>query len=179
MRHPATKPATGRWLLTAALAAAGTILTTTGVRQERAAPAAVAPADATLPPRLRALGRHLPTALRIPAVGVDVRLVRPGRRPDECSVAPGAAARDGAWVFYRLVTLRPGDRVTVDRADGGTATFVVTAVVRHPASAFPTARGSSRAHGAGLRLITCGGTFDRSRRSYTDNVVVYARALPG
>jgi hypothetical protein len=25
-----------------------------------------------------------------------------------------------------------------------------------------------------LRLITCGGTFDRSRRSYEDNIVVYA-----
>ena len=27
-----------------------------------------------------------------------------------------------------------------------------------------------------LRLITCGGDFDRSRRSYYDNVVVYAVA---
>jgi len=25
-----------------------------------------------------------------------------------------------------------------------------------------------------VRLITCGGTFDRSRRSYEDNIVVYA-----
>ena len=28
-----------------------------------------------------------------------------------------------------------------------------------------------------LRLITCGGTFDRSRRSYRDNVVVTARLV--
>jgi hypothetical protein len=27
---------------------------------------------------------------------------------------------------------------------------------------------------AALRLITCGGTFDRSRQSYEDNVVAYA-----
>ena len=28
--------------------------------------------------------------------------------------------------------------------------------------------------GATLRLITCGGSFDRGRRSYDDNVVVFA-----
>jgi hypothetical protein len=30
--------------------------------------------------------------------------------------------------------------------------------------------------GPSLRLITCGGPFDRSVRSYEDNVVVYASA---
>jgi hypothetical protein len=29
-----------------------------------------------------------------------------------------------------------------------------------------------------LRLITCGGSFDRSQRSYRDNVVVTARLAP-
>jgi hypothetical protein len=28
-----------------------------------------------------------------------------------------------------------------------------------------------------LRLITCGGTFDRDRGSYRDNLVVYARLV--
>jgi hypothetical protein len=27
---------------------------------------------------------------------------------------------------------------------------------------------------AGLRLITCGGSFDRQARSYDDNIVVFA-----
>jgi hypothetical protein len=29
---------------------------------------------------------------------------------------------------------------------------------------------------AELRLVTCGGTFDRAARSYRDNIVVYAVA---
>jgi hypothetical protein len=32
--------------------------------------------------------------------------------------------------------------------------------------------------GPELRLITCGGEFDRSRQQYRDNVVVYAAAGP-
>jgi hypothetical protein len=32
---------------------------------------------------------------------------------------------------------------------------------------------------AGLRLITCGGTFDRSTGHYRSNVVVYARLADG
>jgi hypothetical protein len=27
---------------------------------------------------------------------------------------------------------------------------------------------------AGLRLVTCGGAFDRTERSYRDNIIVYA-----
>ena len=47
---------------------------------------------------------------------------------------------------------------------------------------FPTDRvyGNDGGVGAknGLRLVTCGGTFDRKSRHYTSNVIVFARALP-
>ena len=39
---------------------------------------------------------------------------------------------------------------------------------------FPTAAVYGPTPDAELRLITCGGEFDHSRRSYMDNVVVYA-----
>ena len=42
------------------------------------------------------------------------------------------------------------------------------------AHAFPTERVYGDIDHAGLRLITCGGEFDRAVRSYRDNVVVYA-----
>ncbi len=38
------------------------------------------------------------------------------------------------------------------------------------------ARRNRRAADAELRLITCGGDFDRAARSYRDNLVVYASA---
>jgi hypothetical protein len=44
-------------------------------------------------------------------------------------------------------------------------------------SRFPTTAVYGPAPGPELRLITCGGTFDRARRSYLSNVVVYAVAV--
>jgi hypothetical protein len=77
-------------------------------------------------------------------------------------------------VFFHLRDLDRGDEVAVDRADGSTARFVVLAVERYPKDAFPTERVYGDIDHAGLRLITCGGSFDRAARSYRDNVVVYA-----
>ena len=85
---------------------------------------------------------------------------------------------DGPAVFYRLGELAPGAAVDVARADGTVARFVVDAVERYAKAAFPT----SRVYGnttdrAELRLITCGGAFDRSAGHYVDNIVVFAHLL--
>ena len=64
--------------------------------------------------------------------------------------------------------------VLVDRADGTTARFTVTGVARYPKSEFPTEAVYGPTTRAELRLVTCGGEFDRSARSYEDNVVVTA-----
>jgi hypothetical protein len=64
--------------------------------------------------------------------------------------------------------------VLVTRADGTTLRFRVTRVARYAKSAFPTAEVYGPVPDAELRLITCGGRFDRARRSYVDDVVVYA-----
>jgi hypothetical protein len=52
--------------------------------------------------------------------------------------------------------------------------FTVTAADRYPKDDFPTAAVYGPTPRAELRLVTCGGDFDRTRRSYTDNVVVTA-----
>jgi hypothetical protein len=62
-----------------------------------------------------------------------------------------------------------------ERADGTTPRFTVTRVLRTPKSAFPTAAVYGPTPDAQLRLITCGGAFDRSAGSYLDNVIVFAR----
>jgi hypothetical protein len=47
-------------------------------------------------------------------------------------------------------------------------------VESYPKTDFPTERVYGPTPSHELRLITCGGEFDRSRRSYLDNIVVYA-----
>lgn len=141
-----------------------------------------------------------PVGLRIAAIGVETDLVpigidaagalvppadveqagwfAAGTVPGE--VGPAVLAghvddRTGPGVFARLAELTAGDQVVVTGSDGRPETFTVTRVTTHPKDDFPTDEVYGPTTGAELRLITCGGTFDRSRRSYPDNVVVHAR----
>ncbi|MDP4510803.1 class F sortase [Nonomuraea turcica] len=140
-----------------------------------------------------------PVRLRIPAIGVSTRVIplrldagnrliapkqfdrvgwnKAGPEPGEQGVAVIAGHVDsttGPAVFYRLRQLRKGDRVHVDRADGTTVTFVVNRLSRYPKNRIPDKEVYGSGGGTQLRLITCGGAFDRQRRSYQDNVIVFA-----
>jgi sortase (surface protein transpeptidase) len=139
----------------------------------------------------------------IPRIAVAAPLMRlglgPGRRmqvPEDFSVAgwyvggprpgePGPAviaghvdSRRGPAVFYRLAELREGDVVVVRYSGGTSVRFRVERIERHPKAAFPTSRVYGRTAGAKLRLITCGGAFDRASGHYRDNVIVFASAVP-
>jgi Sortase domain len=141
-----------------------------------------------------------PVRLAIPAIGVATPLVRLGRErdgsmqvPDDCAragwfadgpspgeVGPAVIAghvdsASGPAVFFRLRELRPGGTVQVELADGARLTFVVEQARSFPKAAFPTAEVFGPAPWAALRLVTCGGDFDRARGSYRDNLVVFAR----
>jgi LPXTG-site transpeptidase (sortase) family protein len=158
-----------------------------------AAPSAAARPD---PAPLRAAQVHLPTLdVRSELVDLDVAadgVLQPPVEPDVAGWYVGGAvpgepgpaviaghvdSRAGPAVFFRLDELRPGDAVEVTRSDGQVITYRVVTVERHPKNAFPTARVYGPTPGAELRLITCGGDFDRNSRHYLDNVVV--TAVPG
>ena len=83
-------------------------------------------------------------------------------------------SRTGPGVFFRLSSLRPGDRVYVRRADGTLAVFQVTAVRQFPKDSFPTSAVYGPTPDPEVRLITCGGTFDPQLGSYLSNTIVYA-----
>lgn len=142
-----------------------------------------------------------PVRVSVPRIDVDSTLARLGLAADGALETPadygqagwyagGPAPGDvgpavlvghvdsttGPAVFWRLRELVAGDEVLVHRADGSTARFAVTRVERHPKDAFPTDAVYGPTPDAQLRLVTCGGQFDRSQRSYRDNVVVFARA---
>jgi sortase (surface protein transpeptidase) len=83
----------------------------------------------------------------------------------------------GPGVFFRLPELARGDRIVVRNEDGAVARFAVDRVERWPKDAFPTDAVYRQADGAELRLITCGGTFDRQALRYLDNIIVFAHAV--
>ena len=86
-------------------------------------------------------------------------------------------SRRGPGVFFALRSLRRDDVVEITRSDGRIARFSVTRVQQVAKEQFPTAAVYGPTARSELRLITCGGRFDRTAHSYTDNVVVEAVAL--
>lgn len=138
-----------------------------------------------------------PVRVRIPAIGVDAAIVpvgldrsgamqtpdfglagwyTPGSRPGEPGPAVVVAhvdSRRGPDVFHRLRELAPGDLVEIELADGTVVAFPVESTEQRPKTELPVERIWNRTDERVLRLITCGGEFDRSRRSYRSNVIAY------
>jgi hypothetical protein len=140
-----------------------------------------------------------PVALTIPLIGVQTRLIDLSLNsdgtlqvPSSTSVAgwytgsprPGAIGSAiivghidsylGPGIFFRLAELRRGDKVYVSRANGTLVEFRVTSVQIYPKDHFPTEEVYGPTPDAELRLITCGGAFDRATGHYLSNIVVYA-----
>jgi sortase (surface protein transpeptidase) len=89
-------------------------------------------------------------------------------------IAAHVGSRSGPAVFARLSDIRPGAEVLVTRADGSRVAFVVDRLERHPKHAFPTEAVYGPTPDATLRLITCGGTFDRTTGHHRDNYIAFA-----
>ncbi|MGP4011358.1 sortase domain-containing protein, partial [Streptomyces sp. 4N124] len=79
-------------------------------------------------------------------------------------------------VFHKISSLQPGAKVRVIRDDGKIAEFTVDDIQVVTRDLFDAhqAYGPRHAGRPELRLITCGGTFDRASRTYTANVIVSA-----
>ena len=150
----------------------------------------------------------IPVALQIPALGVASSLIPTGVHADHTLQTPPADKPEQAsWfvgspepgevgpavllghvngagkpgVFAQLHLLQPGDEIVVNRDGAPAVVFRVTKVEKYPKDDFPTERVYGDVDRPELRLITCGGVFDTSRRtassqngSYTHNWVAYA-----
>ncbi|MDH6574867.1 class F sortase [Kitasatospora sp. MAP5-34] len=125
------------------------------------------------------LGLNAAGALEAPAPD-DPNLVgwyRGGASPGErgsAVVAGHVDTRTGPAVFLMLHLLAPGSTVDITREDGTVATFVVDSTQTFAKNAFPNAQVYGDTPDAELRLITCGGSYDRKLKDYTENVVVFA-----
>lgn len=144
-----------------------------------------------------------PTALSIPSIGINHALATVGLNADGTlqvpsladvavpawytgSPKPGApgpavivghvdSAASGAGVFFKLGALHVGDDIAVARADGITVHFTVTQVESVPKASFPTQAVYGNTVDSELRIITCGGQFDRSTGHYLNNIIVFAK----
>jgi hypothetical protein len=162
-------------------------------------PRAVAPSDVATPAvQAPHLSRSVPVRVTIPAIGVDSKLMALGLNADGTMEVPpvgfpagwytgaptpgelgpaiiaGHIDWHGPGVFYNLHNLKLDDQVSVTREDGSVAVFRVTRVEQFPKAQFPTALVYGDISFAGLRLITCGGLFNRKIGHYDDNIVAFA-----
>ncbi|MFH9724960.1 class F sortase [Streptomyces sp. NPDC017254] len=164
----------------------------------RARPKAV-PAPRPSPPPAP-LARSHPTTVAVPAITIEApvvelgldgtgRLAAPpvdnprvvgwyakGVTPGERGTAVVVGHRDtrtGPAVFLDLNSLSPGNTVRVARADGRVAVFTVDRVRTYTKAEFPDKEVYGSTGRPELRLLTCGGAFDRST-GYEANIVVFA-----
>lgn len=125
---------------------------------------------------MRGLGLDDDGSLEVPeewdVAGWYTGAPRPGE-PGPGVIAGHIDSRSGPAVFHRLDDLERGDLAHVVYEDGHVVTFVALESDRVAKDAFPTARVYGDTERPELRLITCGGRFDRSVGSYEDNVIVY------
>ncbi|WP_373686239.1 class F sortase [Streptomyces lunaelactis] len=97
----------------------------------------------------------------------------PGERGTSI-VAGHVDTKTGPAVFLLLSALKPGSRVDITREDGTVAIFTVDSVETFSKARFPNERVYADTPSPQLRLITCGGDYDRKAKDYEDNVVVFA-----
>ncbi|MDQ0990022.1 class F sortase [Streptomyces sp. V3I7] len=178
--------------------AGGTRADARGGQQPLAARPARGSAHPPAPPR--PLPRSRAVRLAIPYLGVDApvgtlrldrdrRMTAPpddaprlvgwyadGPSPGERGTAVAVGHLDtktGPAVFAGLPALGPGHLVEARRADGRGAVYTVDAVRTYDKAHFPDREVYGARGRPELRLITCGGAYDR-RTGYTGNVVVFA-----
>jgi hypothetical protein len=151
---------------------------------------------------VRTLARSVPVGIRIPAIDVSAPVTKVGLDADgsvqvpplndhnlagwyEYGPTPGQLGASvilghvdsvtGISVFFYLKDLRKGDKIYVTLTNGKVATFVVDGVQKASKTSFPTHAVYGKIGYPGLRVITCGGTFDPTTGHYADNIIVYAQ----
>lgn len=143
--------------------------------------------------------RAVPTSISIEGIGVDeAPVVDVGVEENGDMEIPGA--KDVGWyrfnptpgepgssvlaahisyngtpgVFRYLADVEIGERVVVAFDDGTTSEFEIVELAQYDKEELPDDRVFAKDGDPVLTLITCGGDFNRSLRSYEDNVVAYA-----
>ena len=163
-------------------------------------PPATKPAAVTLP----ALPYSVPTHVDIPAVNLHAAVITVDLNADDSIGTPSLSnAKVAAWydrsptpgqagsaimdahvdssrmsdyrgAFFYLGLAKPGMEIDVTRADTSVAVFTIDEVQAALKSQFPTDKVYAATSYPALRLITCGGDYDKKTHEYLGNTIVYA-----
>lgn len=139
-----------------------------------------------------------PIRLEIPSMNVDAPVAAMGLQADGSLEVPTETDEAGWWssgsapglpgptvlvahrdsmtgpaLFSELPYLQRGDPVLVTNEGGEVHEFVVVRIERHSRDQFPTGAVYGRTPRSTLRLLTCGGDYDRDS-GYADNYIVFA-----
>lgn len=141
-----------------------------------------------------------PARVQIPTIGVDAAMVGVGLNPDGSMETPAYEKNQAGWytegprpgevgpaviaahvdskagpdVFWRLRELEHGDKIAVVDKTGTTHRFTVDRLEQVDKDELPYKKIWGATQASVLRLITCGGSYDRSAGEYRDNLIVYA-----
>ena len=128
--------------------------------------------------------QHLSVSLtgemEVPSNSVDVGWFYHGPRPGDKGSAVIAGHLNGlngeAGVFANLHKIREGDKLYIEDDKGKSITFVVRRLLNYdPGYAEEV---FSRNDGSYLNLVTCDGTWDENKKSYSKRLVVFADISP-
>lgn len=123
------------------------------------------------------VGKAADGTVEVPTRWEDVGWYDGGARPGEDGPAVLLGHVDseaGPAVFARLPQAPPGTVVEVVGDDGTVTRWRVDRTEQHPKTRFPTEAVYLPGLRPELRLVTCGGAFDRATGHYVDNVVISA-----
>jgi hypothetical protein len=142
-----------------------------------------------------------PVRVQVPDAGIDVSVTPVGVKadgqmeiPENVDIAgwyrygPDPASPVGSTViaahvdsleyglgqFVKLKGLPAGTRIIVSTADGKTHNYLIDSVQNVLKEQLPVGQIFDREGPPRLALITCGGQFDYTSRTYSDNVIVMA-----
>lgn len=150
-----------------------------------------------------AISQTVPVRLQIPVIDVDADIQTVGRDPDDAMATPddpddvawygpgaGAGEQGNAVlaghldriggapaVFWRLEQLEVGDDVYLTGSNGVTYRYRVTDEAVYPYDRSPIQEIFGFTVERNLNLITCRGSWDRGRQTYTQRFVVYTELI--
>ncbi|HEX2090079.1 MAG TPA: sortase [Actinomycetota bacterium] len=148
------------------------------------------------------LPKGAPCRIVIRSIGVDAPVIELGLRSNGTLEVPTVYSEAGWWkgggkpgkigstvivghiddrrgpaVFYKLPQLKAGDVVTVLRVKKKPVRYVIEDLGVWAKSNFPSEIIYGPTPIAELKLITCGGVFNRSTGHYTDNIIAFGRMI--
>jgi sortase (surface protein transpeptidase) len=139
-----------------------------------------------------------PSSLSIPSLNIKAKFERLGLNPDNTLQVPQNPNRvgwfvnrakagdigpfvvvghldsvNGPAIFANLYKIKPGDIVEITRADNSIVKYKIDSSSKFPQNNFPAGQVYGPISFAGLRLITCSGTYIKDAKHYSDNLVVF------